>query len=333
MIGDGMGLTQISAAMYMNNNETILEEFPIVGLHKTHSADDLITDSAAGATAFATGFKTNNGAISVDIDNQSLETILEEAENKGLATGLVATCGITHATPACFIAHNMSRENKEAIAKDYLNSNIDIAIGGGRDYFNKRETDDRNLIRELRSKSYMISDENITSFSNLNLDTRKPNILFTADKHPPKVSEGRTYLTEASLLAVDFLKQRSNKGFFIMIEASQIDWGGHDNDIDYVIDETKDFESTIRSIKDWAERDGETLVIVTADHETGGLAINNGKIGDTLMTSFTTGHHTAVMIPVFAFGPGSEKFSGVYENTDIYYKMKELLMFNTPVLD
>lgn len=321
LIGDGMGTVQISAAMYLNNNRTSLERFPIIGLHKTHSSDDLITDSAAGATAFSTGHKTNNGFIAVDSIQNSLPTILEEAESRGLATGLVATCSITHATPASYIAHNSSRNNHEEIALDFLKTDIDLIIGGGKKYFDNR-IDNRNLIEELKEKSYFIDDYN-TPLLDIRIDPKSPYIYFTADNHPPKSSEGRSYLKKASISGIEYLNKRSEKGFFIMIESSQIDWGGHENNAEYIIDEMNDFEVTIDAVMDWAEKDGETLVIVTADHETGGFAINNGVMSDSLSTSFTTGHHTAVMIPVFAFGPGSEMFSGIYENTEIYHKMKK----------
>lgn len=321
LIGDGMGTVQITSAMYLNDNYTSLERFPIVGLHKTHSADNLITDSAAGATAFSTGHKTFNGAIAVDQDTMPIFTILEEAEQKGKATGLVATCSITHATPASYIAHNKSRKNNNEIAHNFLDTDIDLFIGGGMKYFND-ESDLRDLSKELEKKLYVTDNYKTHDISQINPNPANPYIYFTADKHPEKASEGRTYLKEASVKSLNFLKQRSDEGFFVMIEGSQIDWGGHANDADYIIQEMNDFELTIAAVLDWAEKDGETLVVVTADHETGGFAINAGQMSDTLETAFTTGHHTAVMIPVFAYGPGAEQFSGIYENTEIYHKMR-----------
>merc|ERR1712127_644568 len=143
MVGDGMGVSQITAGMIKNNNHLNLERFPIVGLHKSYSSDNLITDSAAGATAFASGVKTYNGAIGVNPKKKPVKTILEECEEKGMATGMVTTSTIVHATPASFIAHQPSRKMYEEIAADFLKTEIDLFIGGGKKYFDRRETDER----------------------------------------------------------------------------------------------------------------------------------------------------------------------------------------------
>lgn len=324
MIGDGMGLTQISAGLYSNDNHLNMERFKVVGLHKSYSADDLITDSAAGATAFSCGVKTYNKAIGLNVDSMPVMTILEDAEKMGMATGLVATCAIVHATPASFIAHEKNRNDYEAIAADFLDDDFDLFIGGGKKYFDKRTIDNRNLYQELEKKGYYVSDY-IREPLELMAMPNQPVAYFTADDHPRKAAEGREYLPLASVMGVDFLKSRSDKGFFLMIEGSQIDWGGHDNDAPYVISETLDFDAAIGAVLDWAEKDGETLVIVTADHETGGLSINTGSKLNELQTAFTTKSHTGTLIPVFAFGPGASLFSGIYENTAIHDKMKALL--------
>ena len=335
MIGDGMGISQITAGLFSNHNKLHLEEFKVIGLHKTYSSDNLITDSAAGATAFACGEKTYNGAISVNNEKHSMKTILEFAEDKGLKTGLVATSTIVHATPACYYAHVEERHMYEKIALEILDSGVDFFAGGGLDYFNKR-TDGRNLIRELENKGYMIQDS--SNFSNLNEINPFPHAqygILTAKGDPSKQLDGRNYLPMISQKAVNFLNQKDkkNKGFFVMIEGSQIDWGGHANDADYIITEMLDFDKTIGKILDFAKKDGETLVIVTADHETGGFAINpKSKMGD-LVTAFTTGHHTADLIPVFAFGPGAEAFGGIYENTALFDKMMNALDLKVENID
>ncbi len=320
MIGDGMGITQISSGMYSNGNKLNLERFKVIGLHKTYSASSLITDSAAGATAFACGKKTYNGAISVDPDTQSMVTILEEAEALGLKTGLVATSTIVHATPAAFIAHSKTRKDYEGIAEDILDVDVDLLIGGGLESFEKRKKDHRNLTEELRKKGYTVYSYADKKIDQLDLGGVEKFVYFTAEGQPEKYSQGRDYLVPAAQLAPKFLN--NDKGFFMMIEGSQIDWGGHANDADYIISEMIDFDRAVGKVLDFAEKDGNTLVIVTADHETGGFAIQKGsKMGD-LATAFTTDYHTADLIPVFAYGPGAERFMGIYENTDIYYKMK-----------
>lgn len=321
MIGDGMGLSQITAGMYSNGDKLQLERMKTIGLHKSHSADALVTDSAAGATAFACGKKTYNGAIAVDVDTTPVTTILEEAEKLGLATGLVSTSTIVHATPASFIAHNAYRKNYEAIAADFLSTDIDLFIGGGSSFFNNRK-DERDLYTELEAKGYRVSDYFKSDLDTINIDPNKNFAYLTSFDDPLPVAQGRTYLKNASIKAIEALAAK-DKGFFLMIEGSQIDWGGHSNNSDYIVSEMIDFDNTIGAVLDWAEADGETLVIVTADHETGGYAIQKESTRDSLVTAFTSDYHTAQMICVFAHGPNEDLFKGIYDNTAIYYKMKQ----------
>ena len=323
LIGDGMGVTQITAGLYSNGNKLNLEKFPIVGLHKSYASNDLVTDSAAGATAFACGVKTYNGAIGVDPDTMAVKTILEEAEEKGYATGMVATSTIVHATPASFIAHQKQRKMYEAIAADFMKTDIDYFVGGGKKYFDRREKDTRNLVDELTAKGYHVSDYFKENLDDIPLSYDKNFAYFTADNDPLPVLQGRDYLKSASTRAIKFLDKQKEGKFFLMIEGSQIDWGGHANNSDYIVSEMIEFDNVIGEVLKFAEKDGETLVIVTADHETGGYAINKGSTFDTLVTAFTTDYHTADLIPVFAYGPGSELFSGIYENTAIYHKMRK----------
>ncbi len=328
MIGDGMGVTQITAGMYANGNYLNLEKFPIVGLQKTYSQNNLITDSAAGATAFACGIKSYNGAIGVDSDTIAHQTILEEAEKNDYATGMVVTSTIVHATPAAFISHVKQRNEYENIATDFLKTEIDFFVGGGEKYFNQREKDDRNLIKELTQKGYVTSDFRQKALKDISIDDTKNFAYFTSNSDPLPYSQGRDYLVEASKKAVNFLKNHSEKGFFLMVEGSQIDWGGHAKDSKYIISEMIEFDNAIGEVLNFAKKDGETLVIVTADHETGGFAINPGSTMDNIVPDFTTDGHTAIMVPVFAYGPGAELFGGIYENTAIYKKMKKAFDFN-----
>jgi alkaline phosphatase len=329
MIGDGMGISQISAGLYSNNNRLELERFPVIGLHKSYSADNLITDSAAGATAFSAGVKTYNGAIGVDTDTMPVTTILEMAEAAGMPTGLVATSSIVHATPASFYAHARFRKNYEEIAADLLDTDIDLFIGGGAKFFERRETDTRNLSEELRGRGVDVSSFLTTEMKDIGVDRAKRLAYYTADGEPLPQSQGRNYLPDAARLAVNQLSARdsTDSGFFLMIEGSQIDWGGHANDSEYIISEMLEFDRTIGEVLNFAQRDGETLVIVTADHETGGYAINNGSSLGNIQGGFTSDYHTADLIPVFAYGPGAERFAGIYENTAIFDKMKLLYGF------
>ncbi|AUC85492.1 alkaline phosphatase [Polaribacter sp. ALD11] len=323
LIGDGMGVGQIYGGLTANKGKLNLERIQFVGFHKNQATDNFVTDSAAGATSFATGEKTYNGAIGVDSIQNNLLTILEIAEKKGLATGLLATCSITHATPASFIAHQPSRKMDEEIAVDFLKTDIDLFIGGGRKYFSNRK-DGRNLIKELEIQNYQIAN----SIDEVEKISKGKLAAFLAEEQQLKVSEGRgEELLRSTKVALNILNQ-NEKGFFVMIEGSQIDWGGHANDTEYVINEMLDFDKVIGEAIDFAEKDGNTLVIITADHETGGMAITNGnmKTGE-VEVKFVTKGHTGVMIPVFAYGPGAKNFSGIYNNYDIFNKMLKAYSF------
>ncbi len=322
IIGDGMGLPQIQAAMNMTADTLNLEHFKYIGLSKTYSANDYITDSGAGGTAIASGKKTYNGAISVDIDSIPVKTILEYAEESGKSTGLVATCAITHATPASFIAHEKYRENHENIAYDFLSTEIDIFIGGGRKYFNQR-SDKLNLLDSLKARNYMICEK----LDEINVNTEK-NIacLLDANHLPPRYYGRNDMLPKATKISLQKLNTNP-QGFFVMIEGSQIDWGGHQNNLDYVVDELLDLDLAIGEALEFAKADGNTLIIVTADHETGGLTLIDGNLSEhSVVSSFSTEEHSGLMVPVFAFGPGSEEFIGMYENTEIFNKMMKLLI-------
>lgn len=321
MIGDGMGTAQVYAALTAKKGQLNMARCPFSGFVKTNSADNYITDSGAGGTAYATGQKTNNGYISMSMDGKVLPTILEIAENHGMATGLVATSAITHATPASFIAHTTNRDKYDDIARDFLKTDIDVFIGGGRDNFNHR-SDSLNLLDSLLKRGYKV----VGNLKDVDVRNTYKLAALLAPGHLSKVSEGRgDMLSKSSAIALTILNRNKN-GFFMMIEGSQIDWGGHDKNKDYLVGEAVDFDNTVGTILDFAKKDGETLVIITADHETGGFALKGGNLatGD-VEGAFVTGDHTGVMVPLFAFGPGAEQFSGLQENTDVNKKMSALL--------
>jgi alkaline phosphatase len=321
LIGDGTGAAQIYAAYTANRGKLHYNRMPVAGFSITNSSNAYITDSASGATVLAAGVKTYNGAIGVDKDTIRVRTILEQAEEKQLATGLVATCAITHATPASFIAHQPARRMYEEIAADFLDTDIDLFIGGGHDHFNgKKRKDKRDLIGELKAKGYTQTN----TFEELQtVDTKSTYKLaaFLAGEHQPRYPQRGEQLAVSTQKALEILS-KNDKGFFLMIEGSQIDWGGHADNTTYIVQEAYDFDRAIGQALDFAAKDGETLVIVTADHETGGFSLNGGKIETgEVVGKFTTGGHTGVMVPVFAFGPQAELFGGIQQNYDIYYSM------------
>lgn len=325
MIGDGMGLTQITAGMYMNGNHLEMERCTSIGLHKSYSANELVTESAAGATAFSIGMKTKNGYLGLDSAGISHTTIMEDASKNGSATGIIVTCSIEHATPAAFYAHQKERDHFDDIVPDLLNSNLNLFIGGGKKYVDRKTKDTLSLVNQLKNKGYLVNDYHENDKTTWIIPDVKKVCYFTADGEPLPYSKGRTYLPIATKAGIDYLNKASDHGFFLMIEGSQIDWGGHANDADYLIAEVLDFDRAVKEALDFAEKDKNTLVLITADHETGGFAINSGKKFGDLSTSFTTKKHTAALIPVYAYGPGAELFSGIYENTEIYVKLKKLM--------
>ncbi len=318
-----MGLAQIYAGMTANGGHLNIERLPFTGLIKTYSASDYITDSGAGATAFSAGVKTYNTAIGVGTDSLPRITILEIAGQQGLSTGLIATSSITHATPAAFAAHEINRENYEEIAADFLNSGIDLFIGGGRDNFEKRH-DGINLTDSLRAKGFSIAyDTNeLKQIHSLKLAA------LLAGEHLPPREQGRMNMLPLSVSKALELLSSNKKGFFLMVEGSQIDWAGHDNDAGNLVSEMIDFDKAIGRALDFAAENGNTLVVVTADHETGGVALTGGDFGKKRVDLvFSTKGHTGIMVPVFAYGPGAGKFTGIFENTGIFTKMSDAFGF------
>jgi len=323
LIGDGMGVAHIQAAMAVADNTLHMAKFKHVGLMTTDSADDYVTDSAAGGTAIATGAKTNNGMVSVSPDGKPLKTILEYAEENGLSTGLVSTSSILHATPASFIAHEPDRDDYKLIAGDFLDTEIEVFIGGGYKDF-EQGPDNRNLINELNEKNYTVVD-NLDDMQSV--ESGKLAGLM-ADKHLERYTKGRgDFLIKSTQKAIEILSAQPN-GFFLMVEGSQIDWGGHANLINYVTSELIDFDNAVGAALAFAENNKETLIIVTSDHETGGLLLYNDKKNPgTPDFKFKSRHHTGVMVPVLSYGPGAESFTGFMDNTDIFHKMKSLYGF------
>ena len=320
LIGDGMGLNQVYAGMTANGGSLNLERCTHVGLAKTYSANSYITDSAAGGTALATGNKTNNGMIGMNADSVAVKSILEMAEEAGMATGLVATVRITHATPAAFYAHQINRGMYEEIAADMLTSGVDFFVGGGRKSFEQRK-DSLNYSDSLRNANYNI----VYSIDSIEAPVLLPFGALCADGDMPKASERGDFLPRAVDLAIKSLDARG-EGFFLMVEGSQIDYQGHGNSTEGVVDEVLDFDRAIKVALDFAERNGETLVVITADHETGGMTIMNGSYADSaVVAQFNTGGHTGTMVPIYSYGPQCAKFTGIMENTEIPFRIQTYL--------
>ena len=328
LIGDGTGLSQVSSAFYFKETAPNYGKFKHIGLINTSSSRQDITDSAAGATAFSAGVKTYNGAIGVADDSTDVATLVEIVSPLQIKSGIISTSAITHATPASFYAHAFSRGYYEEIAADMVVSDIDFVAGGGIDNFNKRK-DGKNLLTDLANKNFKIDTTSLGKFGDIKAHSKVAYLL--APNHMPAKAKGRgDFLPQATDIGIQFLN-KDDSNFFLMVEGSQVDWGGHANDSDFLISELIDFDNAIGRALDFAKKDGNTLVIVTADHETGGftLASTPKKNADgkayndynEITPTFSTGGHSATLIPVFAFGPGAEEFSGVYQNNEIFHKI------------
>lgn len=330
LVGDGMGLSQLSSAYFYGEQEPNFSRFPVVGLSKTKSGSHKITDSAAGATAFSTGEKTYNGAIGVNMDTNAVSTITEDLADQGWKIGLIATSSITHATPASFYAHVPSRIMQQEIAKELVYSQVDFIAGGGYGWFNNR-TDSINYLDSLTARGYFVDTNSVLTPSST--PQQKLAFLLAPDGLPAKHLGRDDFLTQATQRAIDFFDSKK-ESFFLLVEGSQIDWGGHANSGQYVTQEVLDFDKAVGVALDYAKEQGNTLVVVTADHETGGFTMaGEQNVGpfmaisrdyNTLVPSFSTGGHSCTMVPVLAKGPYAQKFSGIYENTNIYSLFKEI---------
>ena len=328
LIGDGMGTSALTATLFHANGKPLeMQRATAGGMVLTYSATNRVTDSAAAATALACGIKTYNGAIGVDTARKPRESILEKAQKAGLATGIIITQSVTAATPAGFVAHVDSRKKHEEIAAYVANSNLDFLLGGGRKYF-MGDSESQNLIHKFESKGYFIAQD----FPEVLHHNQGRIVALLADAELPKAPERKELLPKATAKALEILKQASSRGFFIMIEGSMIDGGGHSNHIERIVAETQDFDQAVGEAFDFADQNPGTLVVVTADHETGGLSIiaeqndeEQHALTPGLAYRFSTQGHTATMVPLFAYGTGAEYFCGIKDNTDIPKIMARLL--------
>ncbi len=319
IVGDGTGLPQWYAGYTANKGKLNVFNMRYTGFSKTSSYDNYITDSAPGATAFSSGTKTNNRAVGVDHTGRALTLLPEILRRKGMKTGIITSGDLRDATPAAFYAHQPERSNYKAILNDLLQSAVDIVMGSA-DLSPKDSVIDR-----LYSRFQVY-----TSINNLSQVTGKP--LLLADSIAGRsVLNGRSDWSQKALTTSIQLLSRNKAGFFIMLEGAQVDHGGHANKLPYVVTELLDLDKVIGQAMEFADSNGETLVIVTADHETGGLTLTGGDYAQGMISGqFSTGDHTAIPVPVFAYGPRSYLFSGVYENTDIFRKILAALSIKEP---
>ena len=335
LIGDGMGVSQVSSAFYFGEEEPNFTRFRNVGLVKTNSVSHKVTDSAAAATAIATGVRSYNRAIGVGADSTSVPSILERLrDEQGYRTGLVSLTSVTHATPACFYAHVADRDMHADIAAQLLDSGVDFFAGGGLNYFTHRE-DGRNLYVELQEKNYHLDSIGLSP-TNLN---RKNGYLLAPDALPAKTEGRGSFLPDATRMGLDYFTRREEP-FFFLVEGSFIDWAGHAESDSMLIQEVADFDETLGVLLDYIDEHPNTLLVVTADHETGGVSLGKQyepqiifgqkkEIPTELAVTFTSNQHSAVLVPIFAAGPGAEHFPGMYQNNEIYHRLVRALGLRT----
>ena len=316
-IGDGTALPQVYAGMLATRQDLVFPKFPYIGVVDTHSADKDITDSAAGGTALCSDHKTKNAMVGMNPDTIPVKTLLEVFHEQGKETGLVVTSYITHATPACFYAKVPHRRQYEDIALQLAEAdNINLAIGGGRKHFNQRK-DSLNLIERMENElGWKVYD----TLADIDVTCKKYAVLAN-DDHMPKAADRGDFLPRAVKTALKTLDSAEN-GFFLMVEGSQIDFACHANDSAWMVDELVDFSYAIQVALDFAEEHGNTLVVVTADHETGGLTMPDKQSKYTNVSfCYSTGSHTCLPVMVYAYGPGAEQFTGWMQNTAIKGKI------------
>ena len=317
-LGDGAGTAHWSAALFAAG-DLALRGFPVVGLVDTRNVTGSITDSGASATAYATAVRTYNRAIGVDSESAPLESVVDVAERRGMATGLVATSSVVHATPASFVAKATDRYAYDEIARQLADSQLEVLLGGGARYFDARTRSDTvDLLARVAERSALVLDAE--ALESLDADTIAVLTgLFASDEMPPAPSR-QPSLAAMTAVALQVLA-RDQDGFFLMVEGSQIDWRAHRNSgMEALVAEVLDLDSAITVALRFAEEHPGTLIVVTADHETGGLALGEVTSADgerRLAPMWSSSHHTADLVPLFALGPEAERFGGIHTNDEI----------------
>lgn len=332
MIGDGMGLGHVSMLMIENGYApTAFQSMENVALITSYSANNRVTDSAAAGTALATGHKTDNGKLGVTPDNTPVASILEQAVEQGMHGGFVVTCEVQHATPGAFYAHVAHRREGDQISWQLAEAELDIALGGGREGMLRPDSLGRTPKERLLERGYQVV-ETLDEIETIDCG-RVVGLL--SEGHLPEMQQGRgDYLPRATRQALSILEQNTaecDRGFVLMVEGSQIDFESHANDTEGILLEMQDFEAAIREAMTFVDSHPGTLLVVTADHETGGLSMPSGNKDFTTSESgihyrYGTTSHTGVLLPVYLYGTGAEQINGVMDNTDLARRLMELVL-------
>lgn len=323
IVGDGMGVAQVySSVVAEKGNNSAFLRFPYTGFSRTYSRNKYRTDSAAGGTALTTGHKVDNHHVNWGPDSARYNTIFDDAKAQGMSTGFVVTSSVLDATPAATYGHVPYRKMFDTLSLQMAQCQHSVMIGGGGKYFRpENRKDGLAPLDTLNRRGYAI----ITTLDSMNRFGGERMVALLYEEDPAQATERGDMLLQGTKKALAMLG-RNPKGFALMIEGSQIDWACHNNDSAYLRAEMADFERVLHAVIDFAQRDGNTLVVVTADHETGGVTLPKGDIEQGINSfRFLWGSHTGCMVPVFSLGPGAHYFSGIQENTDIPTKIRWLM--------
>ena len=322
LIGDGMGLEQVSCAWVLNHGKLNLDNMPVVGLSRTYSLSDLITDSAAGGTALSTGQKTSNSHVATDPDGNPIPSMFVKAQECGKKTGVAVTCLMADATPSVFCSHSDHRYKYDEVIAGYAESGVDYIAGGGRDYFGKKRKDARNIDDEMGTKGYaVVYDETAL------MEAHLPILALLADDNLPVALErGDLFRHMVAKGLAELSTNCGDKGFVYMIEGSSIDDWLHENRIDNAMEELLDFDRVLGDVLQWAAADGHTLVVVTADHATGALTLQDGDLKEgRIGVGFGNDSHNGIAVPYYVWGPGRDHFNGILENAELGARITSLI--------
>ncbi len=327
IIGDGMGYAATCSWMIDRGYApTAFDRAQFVGFSKTYSANSRVTDSAASGTAMACGVKTNNGMLGMTPDKTPVPSIAAYAKEKGLSTGIVVTSYILDATPGAFFAHVPNRGMRKEIIDDLIQFKPDVIVGGGKKYFIDPESVPENMIEKAVREGFTFVETPEDFYS-----TRKTPILglFADGSYPMAIERDTDFLRDAAMHTIDILDD-NKKGFFAMIEGSHIDHAEHANNAQQLTFEMEEFDKLLTAVFDYADTHKGTLVVVTADHETGGVTlVSAGKDSDSttgIDVKFGTTGHSGIGVPIFSYGASAWKFGQVMENIEIFSRIKALLI-------
>lgn len=324
IVGDGMGTAQVYASIIAQGEKSQFLRFPFSGFSRTYSNNKYTTDSGAGGSALMTGHKVNNYTIAQSSEGTPYSTFYDYArKEKGKSTGFVCSCSMVDATPASTYGHVPDRHMNEELSLQMSQCGHSVMIGADQKVFlPEGRKDGTSPIDTLKQRGYSV----VSTMKELKkIHSGKVCAMLSENDAPGDAKQRKYWLVDGTKKAIELLDQNPN-GFCLMVEGSQIDWACHNNDTPYLQTELDEFEQMLKVVLDFAEKDGNTLVVVTADHETGGLALTNGDIkkGES-ECKFTTGSHSGVMVPVFSYGLGAHEFSGIQQNTDFYNKIVNLI--------